>query len=297
MEIERNMRGEGEGSNFTIYVEWVIAVTETFTEGPWNAYDNIAKELGSMVIGPMTTEFGDGLKWDKKKGETLMRRLERVGTLNKKEVELEMDETIKMTAVGNPGDGIVLGEIRIRLDERWATEEELRVEQLRGCVRVKMKMYKIKGAPTTAKWENIDIDFDGDEGDIWTRSSRDRAGEEWIDIRSLEKLTKKLGIGAGSAGGDEVLLLVEPNLEVEAVAPLLLGLSPLSFCRIDTRYHVLDVARDAAPAWQKQGLAGSSIVSSAAAAARADGGAGFPVCEHVCIGCAVRRRRLAPALG
>jgi hypothetical protein len=185
---------EGEGWLFTIYDEWVVAVAGSFMEGPWNAYDKIAKELGGMVIGPMTTEYGDGRKWEKEKGEILMKRIEADGTLNNKGMELEMDENIKMTAVGEPGDGILLGEIKIRLNERWATEESHRVEQLRECVRAKMKMYRIKGAPSSLKGENIDIDFDGGEGDVWTRGARDRAGEEWLDIRSLTKLSKKTGI-------------------------------------------------------------------------------------------------------
>jgi hypothetical protein len=111
---------------------------------------------------------------------------------------VEMDETFKITAIGDEAaDGVVLGEAWYRLDERWATEEELRAEQLRGCVRVRLKMYSIKGPSNTVKGENIELDFNESDGDTWIRRGRDRAWEEWINLRQLIEITRRNTIVVG----------------------------------------------------------------------------------------------------
>ncbi len=111
---------------------------------------------------------------------------------------IELDETIHMTAIGNDTrDGVILAEVRLRLNERWATEEDLRAEQLRCCVRVKMKMYNIKGPSNTVRGENIDIDFNGNEGDTWVRTKKDRAGDEAVSLTQLKRIAQREAVVIG----------------------------------------------------------------------------------------------------
>jgi hypothetical protein len=190
---------------FTKYEEWVVAVCEERTAGNWAAYDKISKELGDTVIGPMTTEFGNGVRMDNGKGMELLESIMEDGTISNKGEHIEMDETVVFTAIGAEArDGVLIGEARFRLNERWATEEELRTEQLRQCVRVKMKMYRIKGPANTVKGENIDIDFSGNEGDTWVRRTRDKAGEEWMNTDQLNKIVEKGCVVVGYRVDDTV---------------------------------------------------------------------------------------------
>ena len=76
------------------------------------------------------------------------------------------------------GERRPLAEARFQMRENWSETEEDRVEQLMKCVRVKIRMYSLKGGLNTNKGENIEMDFNGSYGDIWTRSKRDRAGDE-----------------------------------------------------------------------------------------------------------------------
>jgi hypothetical protein len=125
-------------------------------------------------------EYGTGEEVNYKKGINLLLRIKEGGSLDEEiNKNAEFDEVIKFTAMGEEaGDGIILCEARFRLDERWADREEDRTEQLKGCAKVKLKMYHIKGKANTTKGDNIDLDFNKGDGDMWIRDQEDRAGGE-----------------------------------------------------------------------------------------------------------------------
>ena len=102
-------------------------------------------------------------------------------------------------------NGTFVGDVRLRVVGVWKEEVEDRMKQLKGGAIIELKMYRMIGKMKTVSRENIDIDFNEDNGDILSRTTTDRAGERGLDLGKLELLIGKDKIVVGLRQEGKVL--------------------------------------------------------------------------------------------
>jgi hypothetical protein len=73
----------------------------------------------------------------------------------------------------------------------WEKEESGRGEQLKRCAKIEIGMYAMRMITNTNRGENVDIDFNEEDDDMWLRTKEDRAGGREMGLNQLAKLVGK----------------------------------------------------------------------------------------------------------
>jgi hypothetical protein len=196
--MRRDKEGEvirGMGWGFVGYDEWIIASSNEKKIGLWNLADKHVEELGKISIFPKTGEYGCGITLSNDIGMSLLDRITANGQLAEEINDKRnwgFNERLTITGLGNDiGDGIFIGEVNVKLDEMWETEEAGRGEQLKRCARIELGMYAMRMVANTNKGENVDIDFNEEDDDMWLRTKEDRAGGKEMSLIQMIALADK----------------------------------------------------------------------------------------------------------
>jgi hypothetical protein len=67
----------------------------------------------------------------------------------------------------------------------------MRSQQFVDNAKIELKMYKLKNSNNVEKGTNIALDFNEESDHVWTRTRADRAGERWLRVADLDRITKE----------------------------------------------------------------------------------------------------------
>ncbi len=123
-----------------------IAVKE---KGKWECGEDRIARMGTEKIGPDTDEYGVGRYMKIEEGCQILNRVTDDGKLAELPAEevtsWTLNETIELVGIGTRGDGVITISTRFLLKEKWEAEPRMRSEQIMGCARSEIRMFKMNG--------------------------------------------------------------------------------------------------------------------------------------------------------
>ncbi len=192
---------------FCRYEDWVIAsIDDKPMEEVVAKAEDIVSKMRKERIGPDTDEYGSGEDMERKDGLQLLGRINEDGTLkgiNTEEgAEWNFNQTINVVGAGEKEDGVMMAEVRFMIKDRYADDQTMRSQQFVDNAKIELKMYKLKNSNNVEKGANIALDFNEESDHVWIRTRDDRAGERWLRVADLDRITseEKVIIGYRNEG-------------------------------------------------------------------------------------------------